>query len=475
MNTVNASDSSPNSLDALRGTISQPVMTELSTERLEVTGEIPAALRGVYMRNGANPVFPALGAYHPFDGDGMVHGVYLDNGVANYKNRFVDTPGLRQEKEAGKALFGGLSNIVFPEAEVMEKEGGLFKNAANTNVYRHADKVLALWEGGFPTELTMDLETVGLYDFDGGFDEKGIMSAHPKWDARTGEMMFCGYSGLEKPYVHYNVVDKNGVMTHRTPIDIPRGTMMHDFLTTENYSIIFDMPAVIEPMAMAAGEPVWQPQLGCRIGVIPRYGTNADIRWFETDPFFVFHFMNAWEASENVIKSYGCRLPSIDLDFENADPDAISGEGMGLYCWTIDLQAGTVTEDKIADNYSFGDFPRINDDHNSYQTRYGHLSGSTVQAELGGFDAIFQYDLEQGDVVTYKLADGHVTGEAVFAADPNGTDERDGWILSYDTDKDTLQTDLLILDGHDITTEVARVHMPQLVPFGFHGNWMPTD
>src|SRR4051794_9694187 len=87
-----------------------PVQDELDAHDLVVTGEIPAALRGVYMRNGPNQAFPPLGAYHVFDGDGMVHAVYLDEGRARYKNRFVRSKGLEVEEEAGRARFGGLAN-----------------------------------------------------------------------------------------------------------------------------------------------------------------------------------------------------------------------------------------------------------------------------------------------------------------------------------------------------------------------------
>ena len=144
-----------------------PVFDERDDVDLPVTGRIPEALCGHYLRNGSNPIVPPLGAYHWFDGDGMIHAVSLRDGRAGYRNRWVRTVGFELERAAGRALYGGLANMAtFPDPDVMAKEGGLFKNAANTNVIRHAGKVLALWEGGFPTELTVECETVGLHDFD---------------------------------------------------------------------------------------------------------------------------------------------------------------------------------------------------------------------------------------------------------------------------------------------------------------------
>src|SRR5918912_2774614 len=87
----------------------RPQTAEWRADRLDVVGEIPADLDGVYLRNTENPVHPALdGRYHPFDGDGMVHVVGFRDGEAFYRNRFVRTDGFRAEQEAGGPLWAGL-------------------------------------------------------------------------------------------------------------------------------------------------------------------------------------------------------------------------------------------------------------------------------------------------------------------------------------------------------------------------------
>lgn len=451
--------------------LSEPVFDEIDVADLAVAGEIPDALNGVYLRNGSNPQFAPSGPYHPFDGDGMVHAVYLSEGTARYRNRFVATPGLTHERAAGRALFGGAMNLVLPPEDLME-ECGFFKNAANTNIIRHAGKTLALWEGGFPTELDDELNTVGLHGYGGKLE--GAMTAHPKWDVKTGELVFMGYNTLSRPFLRYHVANAAGELVHTCEIDIPRGVMVHDFLTTEHYSIFFDLPGVLEVEAMMNGEPMWQPELGARIGVMPRFGTNEDVRWFEIDPFFVFHFMNAWEDGDRIVTS-GCRVPSISLDFNDADPGAMHAPGTGLYRWTIDLTAGAVTEEQLS--AGFQEFPRFKDELMGYRTKYGHVSAVLGNsAPFGAFDSVVQYDLDTGSVTgTKRLGDDKITGEAVFASDPDGTEERDGWVITYEMDLNTRDTDLLILDGHDISTEVARVRLPRRVPPGFHGNWLPAE
>jgi carotenoid cleavage dioxygenase len=449
-----------------------PVHEELDAHDLAVTGAIPPQLSGVYMRNGANPQFPPSGRYHWFDGDGMVHGVYLDGGAARYKNRWVETPGLRHERAAGTSLFGGILNFRLPPEELIA-ECGIFKNAANTNIVAHAGKYLALWEGGFPSEISRELDTVGLYDFGGLL--VGAMTAHPKWCPETGELVFFGYDPVAgPPFLRHHVANAEGALTHSADIELPRGVMMHDFLTTRNYSLFFDLPAIID---MNGGD-MWQPQFGARIGVLPRHGTNDDVRWFDIEPCFVFHFLNAWEIAGDggdTIVAYGCRMPSIDLDFEGR-PDDIGGlasmKGVGLTKWTLDLGAGTCTETLVHDLRS--DFPRLHDDLLGLAHRWGYASATLDGAISVGFNGIIRYDLHSGDALTYAFGEGTVIGEAVFAADPDGSDELDGWLLVFATDKATETTDLCILDARDLAGgPVARVHLPQRVPSGFHGNWMP--
>jgi carotenoid cleavage dioxygenase len=277
--------------------------------------------------------------------------------------------------------------------------------------------------------------------------------------------------------LRYHVADKHGNLVHSTPITIPEGVMMHDFLTTRNYSIIFDLPAVIA--AAMEGKSMWQPDLGARIGVMPRHGSDADVRWFDIDPCYVFHFLNAWEEvgsdGHERIVAYGCRMPNVDLDFE-ATGDAPSGiaavDGVGMAKWTIDLTTGTVKEEMIHDLRS--DFPRLHDDLLGLKHRYGFAS-ATLDGPMGlGFNGIIRYDLEGGSDQTFAFGPGTTIGEAVVADDPTRPGELGAYVMVYATDLAAMTTDFCIFNAEDIAAgPVARVHLPQRVPAGFHGNWMP--
>ena len=323
----------------------EPVHDELVTGDLPVRGRLPAGLRGTFLRNGGNPAFPPIGRFHIFDGDGMVHALEVDEGRARYRNRFVESAGLLAERRAGRALFGGLSEFVMPPADVVA-EAGVIKNTANTHVIRHAARILALMEGCKPTELTPELDTVGEWDFDGAL--AGSMTAHPKIDPVSGELVFFGYNA-KPPYLRYHVADAVGRLIRSEPIDLPGPVMMHDFAVTERNVIFFDLPAVFDVDAFIAGgtSVSWQPEKGARIGVLPRDGGNDDIRWIEVEPFYVFHFLNAFDHGDGSVVVDGCRAERLPTAFGD---DVLDGPVQpALHRWHIDVAAGDVHDEAVDD------------------------------------------------------------------------------------------------------------------------------
>ncbi len=442
-----------------------PVFDERDDRGLTVTGRIPEGLRGMFVRNGPNPQFTPRGKYHPFDGDGMVHAIYFEDGGARYRNRWVESKGLQIERRHGASLYGGLSEFVVPEPEVVA-EGGMIKNVGNTHTVRHAGRILALLEACVPTQLSRELDTIGEWNFDGRLN--GSFTAHPKIDPINGEMVFFGDQPIP-PYVRYHVVDATGALVHSADVEIPAPIMMHDFAITEHYAIFLDSPAVFDGASMMAGGPMmrWAPDNGTRIGVMPRRGTNADIRWFDIDNQYVVHFFNAWEDGDR-IEIRAPRFSAMPGAFEFDNPTG--KEAPMPWRYTIDLTAGTVTDSQTDDRG--GEFPRVNDDLASRPTRYLYNCMARTWEFEFEFHGVVKYDLETGGATERFYADSEVSGEHVFAPDPNGTAEDDGWLLSIVTDRATESTDLVILDARDVAGEpVARVHIPRRVPIGFHANW----
>ena len=446
-----------------------PVFDERDDRALDVVGELPSGLQGMFVRNGPNPQFAPKGKYHPFDGDGMVHAVYLEDGVPRYRNRWVESKGLGAERARGHALYGGLAEFSIPEPDVVA-EGGIIKNTANTHTVRHAGKILALLEACPPTELSRELETLGVWDFDGAL--QGAFTAHPKIDPVSGEMMFFGYQPFP-PYLRYHVVDASGALVHSADIDLPNPIMMHDFAVTEHWTVFLDSPALFDAAAMMSGGSMirWAPEAGTRLGVMPRHGDGSDVRWFDVDDQYVVHFFNAWEDGDR-LEVRAPRFARMPGAFEFDDPTG--REAPVPWRWSIDLAAGTVTDEQTDDRE--GEFPRVNDDLATRETRYLYnCLPRTWELEFE-FHGVVKYDIATGAAEEHFYAESEVSGEHVFAPDPDGTAEDDGWLLSFVTDRATDSTDLVVLDAHDIGAEpVARVRIPRRVPLGFHANWFPES
>ncbi|NNE72830.1 MAG: carotenoid oxygenase family protein [Acidimicrobiales bacterium] len=453
-----------------------PVDREIEVDQCEVEGEIPPGLRGMFVRNGPNPMFEPIGKYHMFDGDGMLHGVAFADGKASYRNRWIRSRGLQAEVKLGRAAYPGLSDVMnFPSPDLVG-DAGPVKNPANTHIVRHAVRLLALWEQGLPTEIAPDLGTVGEWDFAG--ELKGAMTAHPRIDPRTGEMFFFAYNFFP-PFLVYYVVDAAGKLIKRVELDLPAPIMMHDMLITEDYSVFMDSPIVFDMEALSTGGSMvqWKQENGTRIGVMPRMGDADSIRWFEVPTSHVQHFWNAWQDG-NRVEITGCRFEQVDfgIETEASDKESGIGEAGGVPArYWVDLDSGDAGSEFFDDE--MGEFCRINDDYTGIKSDKLYMSGFTRPGARGGdFDTIVKYD-QATDTRTkwYSGDSGHI-GENVFAPDPDGSAEDDGWIVNSSHDSATGQSEVLVLDARDIEAgPIARVQVPQRMPFGFHANWFPAS
>lgn len=452
-----------------------PVGDELDVDDLAVAGQLPDGLNGMFVRNGPNPQFEPLGKYHIFDGDAMVHGVTIADGRASYRNRWIVSKGLVAERRAGHALYGGVASFTLPDPEVLA-ESGPMKNTGNTSIVRHAGQILALLEACPPTRLGADLATLGEWDFDGRL--VGPMTAHPKIDPDTGEMLFFGYSPVP-PYLRYHVADASGALVRSVDIDLPAPVMIHDFVVTTEHVVFLDSPAVFSLESLLAGGPMvsWVPENGTRVGVMPRDGDAGDLRWFETDNCYIFHFLNAW-AEGSRIQIDASRASAMNLGF--ADEDRIGdGDAWGVAAqlsrFTVDLDAGRASWEQLDDHP--GDFPRIDDRVAGRKNRFGYVAWwRDDRRHLMDFDRVAKYDVTAGTSTSWSAGPNGVLGEPVFAPDPAGRSEDDGWVLAFAHDTSTDQTDLVVLDARDVAAgPVARVRMPRRVPYGFHGAWLAAD
>jgi carotenoid cleavage dioxygenase-like enzyme len=430
-----------------------PVDEEITVTELQVTGSIPPELTGWYLRNGPNP--QEATSAHWFLGDGMVHGLRLDEGKAtSYRNRWVQTASFTD----GVTLHDEQGNL------------NLSASVANTHVVHHAGRTLALVETSYPYELSLarghELETIGAYDFNGQLHTP--MTAHPKTCPTTGELHFFGYGAPDSPYLTYHRADAAGQLIISRPIDVAAPTMMHDFHLTAGHVIFMDLPMLFDLPKAMAGDPgmsyTWTPEYGARLGVLSRNDPYGAVRWFDIAPCFVFHTVNAHEE--------GQRLVLHVIRYETLG-DGVDVNGHGeLWRWTIDLATGFVREDQLDDRQA--EFPRIDDRLAGLPTRYGHASTARGPDTEDRGGALHRFDLQTGETSSHYFSQGRSPGEAAFVpADdqPGGP----GWLMTYVYDDATNRSDLVILDADNLAEPpVATVHLPCRVPAGFHGNWI-TD
>lgn len=459
----------------LRGAFA-PVADELDVADLPVRGELPEGLEGTYVRNGPNPQFAPIGSFtYPFDGDGMLHAVTFEGGRVRYRNRWVVTRGLVAERRAGHALFGGtltplVAGAVDASGSSVQHDRSPFKNWSNTNVVRHAGKLLSLGEGGCPYELTSGLGTVGEYDYRGALP--GGMTAHPKIDPVWDEL--CWFrSAPEPPYLVYGVVDPRGKVVRTVQVDIPRPVLMHDFAVTDQHVVLFDSPAVVDLTAAARGEPVlrWVEEEGTRVGVMPRDGDTASARWFPVENRFVMHVVNAFTEGSRAVVDY--------IHRRQLDPVSIGSrdDRPKLYRSVIDLGRGSVS-DELLDG-RIVELPRIDERRTGLPYRFAYLAAVVHGgggANAASFDTLLKIDLRTTTAVEHRFPEGIVVGEAVFVPRPSSRAEDDGWLLAftYDTTRDT--SDLVVLAAADPSLPpLATVPMPRRVPAGLHGTWLPAQ
>ena len=427
-----------------------PVKEEITVSDLEIKGEVPKEINGLYIRNGMNP----RSGYsdHWFFGNGMLHGFNFEDGKVSYKNRYVRTP--YYEKDL----------------DIIGSFGDLSASPANTHIIKHADKFLALEEAHLPWEVDENLETKGAYDFSGKL--KGAMTAHPRICPKTGELLFFSYSVMSEPYLTYYRANPAGKLVQIEPIELPRAVMMHDWNITENYVVFMDLPIISDMnLAVETGSPFgFKPEFGARLGVMPREGSNSDVKWFDIDPCYVFHPLNSYEEGNKIIL-YVCRQQEAMV---GGFQDIYGGETTvaRLWKWTIDLESGSVKEEQIDDAPC--DFPRIDDRRIGFKNDYGYFT--TLETEVDSLTIgrhLIKYDLVNNKRLTHDLGENVTGGEALFVPRTANSSEDDGWVISLAYEAETDRSKLLVINSQDFeSAPVAEIYAPQRVPNGAHGSWI---
>ncbi|WP_101758023.1 carotenoid oxygenase family protein [Oceanicoccus sp. KOV_DT_Chl] len=459
-----------------------PIQMECDARDLVVEGEIPADLHGSFYRNGPNQRFKPRGDYHLFAGDGMVHGFHIKDGKVDYNNRWVRTAKFNIEDKEGRAVINAMNPFdcdpEYSDFVLVDKEG-----LANTAVVWHGDRLLALEEGHAPYELDPDtLESVGMWTFRGKLSS--AMTAHPKVDPDTGELIFFAYmaTGPFSADVMVYKVNPEGVVTEKILIPTPYSSMVHDFVITENYIVIpvFPITGSLD-RAMVGGPPfAWEPEsYGVQVAVLPRKvgATAEDVRWVEMDTNFVFHYMNGFDK-DGVITIDGSQFEKPPL-FPTADGEFTGAVAPFLNRWTIDLNKPDArVEFQQIDEFE-SEFPQCDPRYVGKPYRHGWYASpdgelkSDLKENDSYYNCVGHYDHQTKKVDRFSFGQG-TTSEPMFVPKSAGAAEGEGYLLAVVTSFETKNSSLYILDALNLAQgPLAIAHLSHRVPVGFHGTWRP--
>jgi carotenoid cleavage dioxygenase len=457
-----------------------PLHLEGDVTHLPISGVLPPELDGTLYRVGPNPQFAPRGQYEWFAGDGMVHEFRLSQGDASYRNRYVRTPKWELENEAGESLSAG---TVAPSPLDDPRIRELRSTIANTNVIVHGGHLLALEEAHAPFELDgATLESRGYQTYGG--ELVGPMTAHPKVDPVNGELISFGYqtAGLGSADMRLHVIGPDGRVRRTEHFMAPFASMVHDFTPTAKHVVfpIFPLTASMERARKGLPAYAWEPELGSRIGVMPRDGRATDMRWFRGEASYVFHPLNAYDTDDGRIVADmvkydvppGYRMP-------DGSPARGRQHGARLVRWTLDLNgsADSYTEEALSDAQL--EFPRIDDRFALRQHRHGwFVSGSanTNVGEVTDRASIAHVDTAARTTSLWRPNAGDYAGEPIFVPRSADAKEGEGWLLTVVYRGGQNRSDLVVLDALDIQRgPVAEVRLSHRVPAGIHGNWVPAN
>ncbi|KAG6583893.1 9-cis-epoxycarotenoid dioxygenase NCED2, chloroplastic, partial [Cucurbita argyrosperma subsp. sororia] len=465
-----------------------PVPEQSVSHSLPVTGAIPDCIDGVYLRNGANPLFEPLGGHHLFDGDGMIHAVTIGGGCARYACRFTETERLVQERSIGRPVFpktigelhghSGIARLLLFYAR------GLFglidhrhgTGVANAGLVYFNGHLLAMSEEDLPYHVRItpsgDLVTAGRYNFEGQLDSP--MVAHPKIDPVSGELFALSYNFSHKPYLTHFRFSPDGKMSPKIEIPVEIPTMMHDFAITENFVVIPDQQVVFNLRKMInGGSPVmYDDKKTPRFGFLPKNATDSsNLIWVDSPAdTFCFHLWNAWEETESneVVVIGSCMTP----------PDSIfNGQDEDLKAILTEIRFNLVTGDSARRpivskpeevNLEVG---MVNQSLVGRKTRYAYLAITEPWPKACGFAKV---DLWSGEIKKYIYGDQLYGGEPYFLGREVYSDcerEDDGFIMVFVHDEKKWRSELQIVNAIDLKLE-ASVELPNRVPYGFHGTFV---
>jgi carotenoid cleavage dioxygenase len=338
-------------------------------------------------------------------------------------------------------------------------------------VISHAGKIYAIVEAGDkPVEIDQQLNSLDTDPFHGTL-ETGF-TAHTKFDSQSKELHGITYAFPRGSYeAHYVVIGKDGRVKRTDLLPLSSGTMLHECAITENYVLVLDLSITFALSKLARGYfPFsWNDDHQARIGLLNRKSNNVEIKWFNIDPCYFFHTVNAYEDQQGNVVVDAMRYQRL---FDEDWNGPFTEFPPLLTRWTLNSANGNASEQQLDDLPA--EFPRMHPHLNGKFNRFGYSLGTGLGVKPD-FGRIIKYDFVNKSNEVYELGEGKEGAESVFIPSENQKNEDDGYLMTYVYDKASDKSNLVIFHAQNIKSgPIAQIKLPQRVPFGFHGSWVPA-
>lgn len=438
---------------------------------LEVEGRIPEGLEGTLYKNGP-AVFECEGSpyCHWLDGDGAITAVRFAGGAARGAVRVTMTNELREERKAGRMLYGS----GFTKGPIWRKRLlARAKNPTNIHVLVWQRRLFAMAEMGLPYELHPDtLETIGRSNL-GGVARQAT-NAHVRLHP-NGDIYAIGpYLGMSNA-LDVLVLPPSGPARRLTSIPLRSPALLiHDFTMSERHLVFIKPPMRVRvaPLMLGIGTPMdalsYHPEEGCQIIVLPLDG--GEPIFIQCPAFVQLHQANAFQDGPELLVDVCC-YPKFDLgtafmlDSLRSGAAWVDAPVSSLQRLRIDL---TRKEARLEPLWAKNcDFPCTAPSLQGKRARY--VWASVTRDHV---DRVTRVDLQTGEERECQLEPHEISGEPTFVPRPGGSDEDDGWILTQGWDAKREVGFVAVLDARDPSHILARARFDHHIPLPLHGTFM---
>ncbi|MBE9167087.1 carotenoid oxygenase family protein [Pleurocapsales cyanobacterium LEGE 06147] len=455
---------------------------EVAEANLALQGVLPSWLTGMLLRTGPAKFEVGEQSYrHWFDGLAMLYQFWFKENQIRYTNRFLQSGSYLDALETGRIYRGEFGTS--PQRSLLTQLLTMFidrplTDNGNVNVTAIADQVVAVTET--PTPVAFDpttLQTLGNFEY--ADDLAGqVTTAHPHFDFKRNQIISYQIQfGRRSAYAIYSIEAGTKQRSLFTQIPVQQPAYMHSFPISEKYIILVECPLTVNPLRLATirfhKTPFienyrWHPEQGTRFHIIDRENGNL-VNTCEGDPFFAFHYVNAFEQDGSLVvdaSSYPDASIIHDFYLENLRSGTETSHKGQLNRYYVPLQGKSVRAEPLSD--ALVEFPRIHYKRCNGQP-YQFVYGGNSQQSHNFIDQLVKVDVKTGAIKSWQQQSCY-PGEPVFVAAPNASAEDEGVILSLVLDASQRKTFLLVLEAQSFE-EIARAEVPHIIPFGFHGQF----